>query len=567
MPTTTIWARFSPTAAQSYSGNIIHTSTGATTQNVSLNGIGISNIPWTYTSNTGVNATIAVPTAINPRIGTQPLQTGDVVGVFFLRNDSLICGGYGIWQQGQNMAITAWGDDAQTTIKDGFAEGELIRYKIWDATARKEYNATATYQSGGTTFTANGIYVLSSLVGITTTSQRVALIQGWNMISSYIQPADSTLDSMFVRVRQRMVILKNGAGQVYWPSLNINTIGRWNFRHGYQLYMQAADTLSVIGLAVVPEQTPLQLIQGWNLIAYLRNNPLGIDTALSTIAAQLVIAKNNAGQVYWPAFGINTIGSMMPGQGYQLYLTQAVTLTYPPNTGKSFAKTTTQENNSSFTVPQHYKLSVTKTGSNAILLIEGSEMNDGDEIGVWTQDRRLIGSGVVASRRALVTIWGDNPITDNVIEGAKENEVLSLTHWSAGEQQERTITLNAVSDALTSQAAEPLLRYRTNAAWIAQARTEPELPSAFALEQNYPNPFNPSTVIRYSLPRDAHVRLEVFNVLGQRVAVLVDEEQKAGYYQVQFENADLTSGMYFYRIQAASGGTTFTQTKKMLIVR
>jgi hypothetical protein len=59
----------------------------------------------------------------------------------------------------------------------------------------------------------------------------------------------------------------------------------------------------------------------------------------------------------------------------------------------------------------------------------------------------------------------------------------------------------------------------------------------------------------------------VFNVLGQRVAVLVDEDQKAGYYQVKFVSSNLASGVYIYRIRAMGKGTFFTQTKKMMLVR
>lgn len=89
------------------------------------------------------------------------------------------------------------------------------------------------------------------------------------------------------------------------------------------------------------------------------------------------------------------------------------------------------------------------------------------------------------------------------------------------------------------------------------------IPAAFSLEQNYPNPFNPTTIIRYALPHARRVRLEVFNTLGQQVAQLVNGDQGAGYYEVQFTSSGLASGVYFYRIQAGS----FVQTKKLLLLR
>jgi hypothetical protein len=89
------------------------------------------------------------------------------------------------------------------------------------------------------------------------------------------------------------------------------------------------------------------------------------------------------------------------------------------------------------------------------------------------------------------------------------------------------------------------------------------VPERFALDQNYPNPFNPSTAIRYVLPHHSHVTLTVFNTLGQQVATLVQGEMEPGYHQVKFDGSGLSSGVYFYRIQAGA----FNQTRKLLLVK
>ncbi|MGB5872412.1 MAG: T9SS type A sorting domain-containing protein, partial [Bacteroidota bacterium] len=86
--------------------------------------------------------------------------------------------------------------------------------------------------------------------------------------------------------------------------------------------------------------------------------------------------------------------------------------------------------------------------------------------------------------------------------------------------------------------------------------------------QNYPNPFNPSTVIGFALPEKAFVRLEVVNVAGQRLAILVDTEMESGYHEAVFSAEKLSSGIYFYRLTAAAGtGRSFTSVRKMLLVR
>ncbi|MHB9012656.1 MAG: T9SS type A sorting domain-containing protein [Ignavibacteriaceae bacterium] len=89
------------------------------------------------------------------------------------------------------------------------------------------------------------------------------------------------------------------------------------------------------------------------------------------------------------------------------------------------------------------------------------------------------------------------------------------------------------------------------------------LPTRFSLEQNYPNPFNPSTTIKFGLPSDAKVTLEVYNTIGQKVATLVNEQMTAGYHQVEFYASNLASGIYFFRMQTNG----FVSIKKLLLLK
>lgn len=96
-------------------------------------------------------------------------------------------------------------------------------------------------------------------------------------------------------------------------------------------------------------------------------------------------------------------------------------------------------------------------------------------------------------------------------------------------------------------------------------------PSTFALSQNYPNPFNPSTSISYQLPVKSFVKLEVYDVLGNKVLTLVNEEKPAGSFKVELDGISLQSGVYFYRLQAgdpsSGSGQSFVETKKMLVLK
>jgi hypothetical protein len=98
---------------------------------------------------------------------------------------------------------------------------------------------------------------------------------------------------------------------------------------------------------------------------------------------------------------------------------------------------------------------------------------------------------------------------------------------------------------------------------VVSVEDETSIPEQFALLQNYPNPFNPATSITYDLPEVTHVRLEIWNPIGQRIAVLVDEIQQPGYHETKFDATGLASGIYLYRLTAG----TFVATKKMIVMK
>ena len=98
---------------------------------------------------------------------------------------------------------------------------------------------------------------------------------------------------------------------------------------------------------------------------------------------------------------------------------------------------------------------------------------------------------------------------------------------------------------------------------ITDIKDQKTVPLSYNLEQNYPNPFNPSTTIKYSIPEMSKVSLTIYNLLGEEVATLVNEEKVAGNYTVEFNAANLSSGIYFYQLKAGN----FIQTKKMVLMK
>ncbi len=102
------------------------------------------------------------------------------------------------------------------------------------------------------------------------------------------------------------------------------------------------------------------------------------------------------------------------------------------------------------------------------------------------------------------------------------------------------------------------------AAWqVTSIKDAANVPSRFELSQNYPNPFNPTTVINYSVPKTSFVTIKVYNILGKEVAVLVNKNEQAGNYNIEFAANKISSGVYFYTMQAGD----FVETKKLVVLK
>jgi hypothetical protein len=161
----------------------------------------------------------------------------------------------------------------------------------------------------------------------------IQLAQGWNMISSNTESDVTNLEAVTSGIADKMVIMKDNLGNIYYPQFEIDMIENWNVTQGYQVFMSQAANLSIWGKSIDPTVKTIHLNSGWNMISYLRNSNMAPETALNSMvqAGVLVIMKDNLGNIYYPDFEIDTIELMRPGQGYQMFLLSPFNLNYPAN--------------------------------------------------------------------------------------------------------------------------------------------------------------------------------------------------------------------------------------------
>lgn len=268
-------------------------------------------------------------------------------------------------------------------------------------------------------------------------SQTIDLEQGWSIISTYIDPNNNNIEFIFSSVIDNLEIIKDEHGNVYWPIFGLNTIGSLMIGEGYHVKMSYFDQISVEG-SLVPYNTPIIFHEGWNLIGYLHPEPSNTIQMMNSIALNngpMEILKNSTGNVYWPEFGLNSIGDMMPGEGYQIKLDNLIEFSYPLISARY--GNTTEKSTLYFEKP-------IKTDQNMVIGIPVNSweinVNIGDEIGAFDDNDNLIGSSVYNNNNLALTIWGDDLLSENK-DGAKEGELIKLKLWNSYQNKEKELII------------------------------------------------------------------------------------------------------------------------------
>ena len=166
----------------------------------------------------------------------------------------------------------------------------------------------------------------------------------------------------------------------------------------------------------------------------------------------------------------------------------------------------------------------------------------------WTTASELNNSGFEIQRSQSQNVW----VTMGFLIG----------NGTASEKNDYLFTDEAVSQGKYLYRLKQI-DYDGSFEYSDEIEVEILSPNEFSLDQNYPNPFNNSSVIRYSIPKSSQVTLKIFNALGEEIETLINEEKPIGTYELTWNAANLSSGIYFYRIQAGS----FVQIKKMILLK
>jgi hypothetical protein len=394
---------------------------------------------------TGTNHTIVIDGSAVIDLGEMTIEVGDALGVFYTDdNGDLQCAGQTTWT-GSNGAIAAQGDDSTTDNVDGFVSGSEFVWIVWDASEGVEVMVLATYNEAFDNqgnFVVNGYSALAGLTPMPTgpSEQLLIIPEGWSNFSTYMTPENMDMGAFLNPIVTDVIIAKDNAGFAFLPEWNFNGIGELQVGQGYQVKLSNANDLLVVGEYMLPEENPIVLSAGWNMIGYLRTEPSAADAVLADITStgNLVIAKDYSGNAYLPEWNFNGIGDLVAGEAYQLKVNNADILQYLSNDDSyRHAAIEVTENNVS------YFAKLAPTDKNMTVVIEDAAWDilptEGSEIAAFDKNGNMVGSAIYSSPVTVVTVWGDD-VTTTSKDGMLVSESVSFKVWNSNEVSDFTVT-------------------------------------------------------------------------------------------------------------------------------
>jgi hypothetical protein len=363
-------------------------------------------------------------------------------------------------------------------------------------------------------------------------------INGWNMVSMPVEMAHSGYQEMFPNTSGSSLYSFNGS-YVLEETMMMGS--------GYWLNFTQADEVSFSGPAM--SSMTMSMLQGWNMVGALHETTGFVDNN-NIIQAGTLFGFNGS---YVPTT------TMEPGQGYWVSTSAAGDVGIAPaNASMSSAGQTVRDLNDL----ESFNSLTLESGEASVNLYFGNDIQGEfhrNQLslppvppagmldarfngGYWITDMKSVAVDLQQGvGETSLTLNGDATYSVTFLSAGK---VVGTSVVSAGQ----SVAVPMAADGIQIGVADEI---------------SGDIPAEFSLNQNYPNPFNPSTSIQFGIPESSDVKLEVMNMLGQRVALLVDENRGAGLYTVAFDASNLSSGMYLYRLQAGN----FVQTRKLTLIK
>ena len=361
----------------------------------------------------------------------------------------------------------------------------------------------------------------------------------------------------------------------------------FRFKPGNGFWLLSKNTLNVnAAVNTVPlagdNTYSIQLHSGWNIIS----NPFERSTNWSAVQVANGLAGNAV--IYdWGGSWSNPT-SFIPYKGYYFNnIASLNTLKIPYDPSGTLGKST-KEDTLKFSSEDDLKLVLFSNGeekSKAYIGFNSQSVDDFDNEDYFAPPSDFEEVRVIIRNKSLSTDYnalmresrkeiGEGQIYNLEVKNLTEQElVFKIENLAAyqnyfvylvDERLSNSIQLSTGTEIkLTAAVKSNNYRLLIGTQQFIDANKGSLAPTKFALYQNYPNPFNPTTTIRYSIPKESRVSIKIFDLLGNEIMTLLDEEKSPGNYEIEVDSKNLASGVYVYKLQTR----IFAESKKMILLR
>jgi hypothetical protein len=419
---------------------------------------------------------------------------------------------------------------------------EVFEFRMWDASAAREYQAIETQA-----FVENALIgkpIAPLILHPAGVVQRIPLNTGWNWVSTYLQPNNPNVNDVmkYTAKTSGTIVKTNDSYAQFSPSQSIwsGTLNQIGWQKSYQIFVNAPTELQVVGQPM-SNTNFIPVVSGWNWIGYPQSVIDSASKFLKNYAATTgdVLQSDNQFSTFSSGAWNGSLQLMQPGRGYKLKAFNGGTIPVQPRAAPNW-NPDVFGNEFNMNITAVVKAAGVEALGNFIV---GAFIN-GTCVGVSSP--QLAGS----LSRVFLTLHG---------QASNNGQSISFLIYDFNTDSIYIPTFTPV----TFQTDGVVGNIETAFELIVESplAVEDVKKGQFVLHQNIPNPFNGKTIIRYAMPVEEKVVIEVYDFTGRVVAQPVNATMPAGEHQLEFNQEALTSGVYFYRMM--TGG--FTQTRKMVI--
>lgn len=430
------------------------------------------------------------------------------------------------------------------TVYSNSVSGEQLRFRMWDASTGTEYEAVET-----ATFVNNAVLgqqLAPMILHPAGMVQRIPVAAGWNWFSLNVVSNNMSVNNMlrYLVADSATIVKTDNSYAQFSSSLNAwaGTLTNFGYEKSYMIFMSHADTLQFVGNPIADTVT-IPFAQGWNWMGYPQWNVKGVNTYMGTFnAANNDVLKSQTQFATYSGGAWNgSLQQMQPGRGYKLQTANAGTIKVIPD------RAAPSWNVSEF--DYEYNMNVT-----AVMRVNGTDSYGGYLIGAFINNNCVGVSNIQNAggfARIFMTLHGNISANNQPIEFRVYEHATDSIYAPA------YTTINYTADAQAGSIEDPFVLSFASP-WSSVAHFDG---NGYALYQNMPNPFNNQTAIRFVIPQTEKVTIEVYDYTGKQVRIIANETFVSGEHTVEFNQQELSSGIYFYRMRAGD----FVQTKKMVI--